>query len=220
MPTPNAIEIYGPTIEAAPVLLESGRSFSRSETGFDKLSLKMWGFTANPTNYATTQFPAGGSATSLGYANMFCSSVNISQVSNQVYTFDVEYVGLIGTQPVKRTISSKSQSYTTGSITIPGSPPVTVEQAQGQYINLSCQFNYVTVSMPATDATPVPPGGAGSLPAYPANPFTSITTPIYNYPSGWIREGLEVDMVNGTDRATSIFLVKENWVYVYPVMPG
>ena len=218
MPTPDAIEIYGPAIEAAPVLLESGRSFSRSETGFDKLSLKMWGFTANPTSYANTQFPAGGSALSLGYANMFCSNVNISQVSNQVYTFDVEYVGLIGTQPVKRTISSKSQSYTTGSIDVPGVG--VVSQAQGQYINLSCQFNYVTVTMPATDATPVPPGGAGSLPAYPANPFTSITTPIYNYPSGWIREGLEVDMVNGTDRATSIFLVKENWVYVYPIMPG
>lgn len=217
MPTPNAIEIYGPTIEAAPILLESGRSFSRSETGFDKLSLKMWGFTANPTSYANTQFPAGGSALSLGYANMFCSSVNISQVSNQVYTFDVEYVGLIGTQPIKRTISSKSQSYTTGSIDIPGVG--VVSQAQGQYINLSCQFNYVTTSMPSTTATPVAPSPPG-LPSPPTAPFTSITTPIYNYPSGWIREGLEVDMVNGANVATSIFLVKESWVYVYPVMPG
>ena len=217
MPTPTSLYIYGPSIEAAPVLLEGGRTFSRSETGFDKLSLKMWGFTANATDYANTNFPAGGSATSLGYANMFCSSVNINQVGNQTYTFDVEYVGLIGSQPIKRTISSKSQSYTTGSINVPGVG--VVPQAQGQYINLSCQFNYVTTAMPSTSASPAAPTPPG-LPSPPTAPFTTITTPIYNYPSGWIREGLDVDMVNGADVATSIFLVKESWVYVYPVMPG
>jgi hypothetical protein len=217
MPTPASVHIFGPTIEAAPVLLDGGKTFSRSETGFDKLSLKMWGFTANPTSYANTQFPAGGSALALGYANMFCSSVGINQVGNQTYTFDVEYVGLIGSQAVKRTISSKSQSYTTGSINIPGTG--VVPQAQGQYINLSCQFNYVTATMPSTTATPTAPAGS-SLPSPPSPPFTTITTPIYNYPSGWIREGLDVDMVNGTDLVTSIFLVKESWVYVYPVMPG
>jgi len=218
MPTPASVHIFGPTIEAAPVLLDGGKTFSRSETGFDKLSLKMWGFTANPTSYANTQFPAGGAGTSLGYSNMFCSNVGINQVGNQTYTFDVEYVGLIGSQAVKRTISSKSQSYTTGSIDIPGTG--VVPQAQGQYINLSCAFNYVSLTMPATNAVPVAPGGNGNLPAFPSNPFSSITTPIYNYPSGWIREGLDVDMVNGADRATSVFLVKESWVYVYPVMPG
>jgi len=125
---------------------------------------------------------------------------------------------LIGSQAVKRTISSKSQSYTTGSINIPGTG--VVPQAQGQYINLSCAFNYVSLTMPSTNAVPVAPGGNGNLPPFPSNPFSSITTPIYNYPSGWIREGLDVDMVNGADRATSVFLVKESWVYVYPVMPG
>jgi len=222
MSTSASTLIFGITSGADPILLEDGLTFSRSENGFDKMSGKYLGRTNTPAAFADLKFPAASTASALGvaYSKMFCAEVSYNNVGKDLYTFNVEYMGLIGTQAVKRTVSSKSQSYTTGSVNIPGVG--VVPKAQGQYINLSCEYNYVTATMPDTAlASPVPPGGAGTLPAQPANPFIPLpTTPIYNYPSGWIREGIDVDMINGTSRTDSIFLIKESWVYVYPYMPG
>lgn len=222
MSTSASTLIFGITSGADPVLLEDGLTFSRSEIGFDKLSAKYLGRTNTPAAFADTKFPAASASAALGvtYTKMFCSEVSYSNVGKDLYTFNVEYMGLIGTQGIKRTVSSKSQSYTTGSVSIPGVG--VVPKAQGQYINLSCEYNYVAAAMPDTSlASPIAPGGANTLPPPPLNPFTTLpTTPIYNYPYGWVREGIDVDMINGTSRTDSIFLIKESWVYIYPYMPG
>ena len=221
---PTSVITYGIALGAAPRLAENGISLSVSETGFDTMKLKYYARTDTPVAYAETNFNGGtsvGLLLGVTYANMFFNGVSINQDGSNIYSFEVQAAGLLNAtadQPIRRTVSSKIQSYKTGLGTVPGTS--NTGEIQGQYINLSCAFNYVTFNMPTTDATPVAPGGPLSLPAAPANPFTSITTPIYNYPYGWMRDGLDVDMINGTNRSISVFLVKESWVYIYPVMPG
>jgi hypothetical protein len=214
---PNAILSYYQW-NSGPVLAEKGTTFSIVENGFDTMTLKYYGKTSDPAGFAATNFAKGSSP--LGYSNMFINGVNISREGSasgggQIYTFDVTATGLLGSQLVKRTISSKVQTYTTGSVDIPGGP--TNVQAQGLYINLSCTFYAVTSFPPNTATRPENALPLGTLPFPPTNPFTSLpTTPIYNYPSGWIQDGLEIEQVNNN----TMYLVKQSMVYIYPYMPG
>ena len=100
--------------------------------------------------------------------------------------------------------------------TVPGTS--NTGEIQGQYINLSCTFHQVTTSFPNTATRPENATPLGTLPSPPSNPFTSITTPIYNFPYGWIQDGLEVETINGA--GATIYLVKQSMVYIYSVMPG
>jgi hypothetical protein len=204
-----------------PVLLFEGVSISRSETGFDRMTKKYFARTANPATYATTYFPAAQveSATADGiYGNMFCTNVSIERVGKDSNIFTVEYSGLLTSQAVKRTVSSKSQSYSAGSITVDG---VLRDKVQGTYTNLSCTFSYVTTGMPSTNVTPTTPPAGGAFPGFPPNPFGSVpANAVYNYPWGWVMEGREVDMINNASLTTSIFMVKEDWAYIYQYMPG
>ena len=117
---------------------------------------------------------------------------------------------------MKRTVSSKIQSYKTGLGTVPGTG--NTGEIQGQYINLSCTFHQVTEFFPNTATRPENAIALGPLPSPPSNPFTTITTPIYNFPYGWIQDGLEIETINGD--GVSIYLVKQSMVYIYSVMPG
>jgi hypothetical protein len=214
----SAITSYG-IWPSGPVLVEKGTNFTIVENGFDTMTLKYYGNTTDPVNFAATNFAKGSSP--LGYFNMFINGVNISREGtfsggNQIYTFDVTATGLLNpTQPVKRTISSKVQTYTTGSVDIPGG--LTNQPAQGLYINLSCVFYKVTNFPPNTATRPENAIPLGVLPTQPTNPFVSLpTTPIYNYPWGWIQDGLEIEQVN----ENPMYMVKQSWVYIYQYMPG
>ena len=107
--------------------------------------------------------------------------------------------------------------YKTGLGTVPGTG--NVGEIQGQYINLSCTFHQVTTSFPNTATRPENATPLGTLPSPPTNPFTTLpTTPIYNYPFGWIQDGLEIETINGA--SATIYLVKQSMVYIYEWMPG
>lgn len=210
---PDAIEKYG--FGTTPFLAMDGITLGRTELGFNTIEARYYGSTTDPVAYSNLHFPQGIPMTD--YPNMFVADVQMAQMSAAVWQFTVQAKGLLGLQAVKRTISTKTQSYTTGPVTIPGGSAVS--QAQGTYINLSCTFHYVSTTLPALDVEPqdaIPPGGA-TLPDAPANPFASLpTTPIYNYPYGWLRQGVEVDNVNGAE----IYMIKEEWEYKYEYMPG
>jgi hypothetical protein len=178
------------------------------------MTLKYWGRTDAPSTYAATHF-ATGMQPAL-YPNMYYNGVSVSQEGSNIYSFDVQAAGLLGSQAVKRTVSSKIQSYKTGLGTVPGTG--NVGEIQGQYINLSCTFHQVTEFFPNTATRPENAIALGPLPPFPTNPFTSITTPIYNFPYGWIQDGLEIETINGD--GVSIYLVKQSMVYIYSVMPG
>jgi hypothetical protein len=178
------------------------------------MTLKYWGRTDTPSTYAATHFATG--AQPAFYPNMYFNGVSISQEGSNIYSFDVQAAGLLGAQAVKRTVSSKIQSYKTGLGTVPGTG--NVGEIQGQYINLSCTFHQVTEFFPNTATRPENAIALGPLPPFPTNPFTSITTPIYNFPYGWIQDGLEIETINGD--GVSIYLVKQSMVYIYSVMPG
>lgn len=211
----NAVEKYG--FGVSPFAADGGITFGRSESGFDTLAIRYYGSTTTPHTYAAANWPTG--STISGWANMFITEVNCQQEGASVWAFTVQCKGLLGIQAVKRTIATKTTSYTTGPITLPG--PTAVAQAQGTYLNLSCTFNYVSLFLPSTNIEPqdaTPPAGA-SLPSPPANPWATagaITTPIYNYPYGWLRRGLDIDSVNGAE----VYFVKEEWDYVYQYQPG
>ena len=220
MPTSN--HTHWPS-GATPILAENGIRFSVSEIGFDTMTMKYYARTDTPVAYAKDNFDVGIPLTALlgaTYANMFMNGVSINQDGSNIYTFEVQAAGLLNaSQPVKRTVSSKIQSYKTGLGTVPGSSPAKTGEIQGQYINLSCTFHQVTTDFPNTDTRPQDATALGELPDPPANPFTSLpTTPIYNYPFGWIQDGLEIETINGED--ATIYLVKQSMVYIYEWMPG
>jgi hypothetical protein len=212
---PTSVITYGIALNADPRLAENGLSFSVSESGWDTMKLKYFGRTDSPATYAATHFATG--AQPALYPNMYFNGVSITQEGSNIYSFDVEAAGLLGAQAVKRTVSSKIQSYKTGFGTVPGT---TIEgEIQGQYINLSCTFHQVTEFFPNTATRPENAIALGPLPPYPTNPFTSLpSTPIYNYPYGWIQDGLEIETINGD--GVSIYLVKQSMVYIYQYMPG
>jgi len=222
----SSTETFWPS-GTTPILAENGIRFSVSESGFDTMTIKYYARTDTPIAYAKMNFDVGISLTGLlgaTYANMFMNGVSINQDGSNIYSFDVQAAGLLNaSQPVKRTVSSKIQSYKTGVGTVPGSSPPIVGEIQGQYINLSCTFHQVTTAFPTTSTRPedaVPLGTPPSaLPDAPTNPFTTLpTTPIYNYPNGWIQDGLEIETINGA--AATIYLVKQSMVYIYDYMPG
>jgi hypothetical protein len=209
----NAVIKHG--FAGAPFEEQGGLILGRMETGFDTLSIQYIGVTTQPTIYADANFPIASPV--IGYPNMYIADVQMQREGFDIYRFTVSAKGLLGIQAVKRTINTKTQTYTTGPITLPSIGAV--GQAQGIYVNLSCQFHYVSLFAPLLNVEPqnaVPPAGA-SLPSPPSNPFASPpTTPIYNYPNGWLREGIELDTVNGAE----VYLIREDWVYKYPYMPG
>jgi hypothetical protein len=198
-----------------PILAENGLRLSVSETGFDTMTLKYWGRTDTPATYAATHFATGMQPAF--YPNMYFNGVTVTQEGSNIYSFDVQAAGLLGAQAVKRTVSSKIQSYKTGFGTVPGT---SIEgEIQGQYINLSCTFHQITEFFPNTATRPENAIALGPLPPFPTNPFTSLpSTPIYNYPYGWIQDGLEIETINGD--GVSIYLVKQSMVYIYQYMPG
>jgi hypothetical protein len=212
---PTSVITYGIALNADPRLAENGVSLSVSESGWDTMKLKYFGRTDSPATYAATHFATG--AQPAFYPNMYFNGVTVTQEGSNIYSFDVQAAGLLGAQAVKRTVSSKIQSYKTGFGTVPGT---TIEgEIQGQYINLSCTFHQVTEFFPNTATRPENAIALGPLPPYPTNPFTSLpSTPIYNYPYGWIQDGLEIETINGD--GVSIYLVKQSMVYIYQYMPG
>ena len=198
-----------------PILAENGLRLSVSETGFDTMTLKYWGRTDTPATYAATHFATG--AQPALYPNMYYNGVTVTQEGSNIYSFDVQAAGLLGAQAVKRTVSSKIQSYKSGLGTVPGT--ANEGEIQGQYINLSCTFHQVTEFFPSTNTRPENAIALGPLPPFPTNPFTTLpTTPVYNYPFGWIQDGLEIETINGD--GVSIYLVKQSMVYIYQYMPG
>lgn len=208
-------DVYSYGFGTSPFQAAEGVTFGRTESGFDTLSIKYYGSTTDPKAYADLHFPTGSIVS--GYGNMYISNVDVQQEGESKWSFTVHAKGLLTLQAVKRTITTRSQSYTTGPVTLPVGGAVS--QAQGVYINLSCTFQYVSLVLPQLDVEPqdaLVPAGA-SLPTPPANPFSTLpTTPIYNYPNGWLRVGIEVDSVNGAE----VYMVKEEWEYVYEYMPG
>ena len=219
MPTSN--QTHWPS-GTTPILAENGIRFSVSESGFDTMTMKYYARTDTPVVYAKNNFDIGVALTTLlgaGYTTMFINGVSINQDGSNIYSFEVQAAGLLNTvagQPAKRTVSSKIQSYKTGLGTVPGTS--NTGEIQGQYINLSCTFHKVTTTFPTTSTRPQDAVALGPLPDEPDNPFTTITTPIYNYPYGWIQDGLEIETINGA--AATIYLVKQSMVYIYSVMPG
>jgi len=202
-------------------MTEGGLTFGRSESGFDTLSSKYYGNTTSPKAYADLHWPTGTVVS--GYPNMYITEVECQLECDTMYMFTVKAKGLLTTQAVKRTISTKSQSYSTGAVNIPGTGAVA--QASGIYTNLACSFHYVSLFIPILNVEPqdatLPPGA--SLPSPPSNPFSTTpaapnytATPIYNYPWGWVREGIDIDSVNGAE----VYMVKEEWVYKYEFLPG
>jgi len=198
-----------------PILAENGLRLSVSESGWDTMTLKYYARTDTPATYAATHFATGMQPAF--YPNMYFNGVTVTQEGSNIYSFDVQAAGLLGAQAVKRTVSSKIQSYKTGFGTVPGT---SIEgEIQGQYINLSCTFHQVTEFFPNTATRPENAIPLGPLPPYPTNPFTTLpSTPIYNYPYGWIQDGLEIETINGD--GVSIYLVKQSMVYIYQYMPG
>jgi hypothetical protein len=179
------------------------------------MTLKYWGRTDAPATYAATHFATG--AQPALYPNMYYNGVSVTQEGSNIYSFDVQAAGLLGAQAVKRTVSSKIQSYKSGLGTVPGTG--SEGEIQGQYINLSCTFHQVTEFFPNTATRPENAIALGPLPFPPTNPFTTPpTTPVYNYPFGWIQDGLEIETINGD--GVSIYLVKQSMVYIYEYMPG
>ena len=212
---PAAVTTYGIDVDVAPRLADAGLSFSVSESGWDTMKLKYFGRTNSPATYAATYF-ANGMQPDL-FPNMYFNGVGITQEGSNIYSFEVQAAGLLGQQAVKRTVSSKIQSYKTGLGTVPGT--AITGEIQGQYINLSCTFHQVTTSFPNTATRPENATPLGTLPSPPTNPFTTLpTTPIYNYPFGWIQDGLEIETINGA--SATIYLVKQSMVYIYEWMPG
>lgn len=198
-----------------PVLAENGLRLSVSESGWDTMTLKYYARTDTPATYAATHFATGMQPAF--YPNMYFNGVSITQEGSNIYSFDVQAAGLLGAQAVKRTVSSKIQSYKSGLGTVPGTG--NTGEIQGQYINLSCTFHQVTEFFPNTATRPENAIPLGPLPPYPTNPFTSLpTTPVYNFPFGWIQDGLEIETING--EGVSIYLVKQSMVYIYEWMPG
>ncbi len=201
----------------SPTLSGEGISINRAESGFDSITLRYYGKTSEPKVYADLHFPTGSAVS--GYSNMYVANVDIQQEGEQVWSFTVQAKGLLTTQAVKRTVTTKSQSYTTGPVTLPVGGAVS--QAQGTYMNLSCTFQYVSLIPLDFNTEPqdaIPPAGA-SLPSPPSNPWTtvgSVTTPISNYPNGWLRLGFVVDQIPGAE----VYMITEEWEYVYEYMPG
>jgi len=198
-----------------PILAENGLRLSVSESGWDTMTLKYYARTDTPATYAATHFATGMQPAF--YPNMYFNGVSITQEGSNIYSFDVQAAGLLGAQAVKRTVSSKIQSYKSGLGTVPGTG--NTGEIQGQYINLSCTFHQVTEFFPNTATRPENAIPLGPLPPYPTNPFTTLpTTPVYNFPFGWIQDGLEIETINGD--GVSIYLVKQSMVYIYEWMPG
>ena len=198
-----------------PILAENGLRLSVSESGWDTMILKYWGRTDTPATYAATHFATGMQPAF--YPNMYFNGVSITQEGSNIYSFDVQAAGLLGAQAVKRTVSSKIQSYKSGLGTVPGTG--NEGEIQGQYINLSCTFHQVTEFFPNTATRPENAIPLGPLPPPPTNPFTTEpTTPVFNFPFGWIQDGLEIETINGD--GVSIYLVKQSMVYIYEYMPG
>jgi len=208
----DAIETYG--FSTAPFMAEGGLTLGKTEQGFDTISARYYGRTTDTVAYIATHWPTGIALS--GFPNMYVSNVDVAMESVDIWSFTVACKGLLGTQAVKRIINTKVQSYQTGPITLPVTGAV--DQAQGIYVNLSCSFHYVSLFLPTLNVEPqdaTPPPGT-SLPSPPSIPFASPTTRIYNYPSGWIREGIEIDTVNGAE----VYMVREEWVYKYEYLPG
>jgi len=198
-----------------PILAENGLRLSVSESGWDTMTLKYYARTDTPATYAATHFATGMQPAF--YPNMYFNGVSVTQEGSNIYSFDVQAAGLLGAQAVKRTVSSKIQSYKSGLGTVPGTG--NTGEIQGQYINLSCTFHQVTEFFPNTATRPENAIPLGPLPPYPTNPFTTLpTTPVYNFPFGWIQDGLEIETINGD--GVSIYLVKQSMVYIYEWMPG
>ncbi len=198
-----------------PILAENGLRLSVSESGWDTMTLKYYARTDTPATYAATHFATGMQPAF--YPNMYFNGVSITQEGSNIYSFDVQAAGLLGAQAVKRTVSSKIQSYKSGLGTVPGTS--NTGEIQGQYINLSCTFHQVTEFFPNTATRPENAIALGPLPPPPTNPFTTEpTTPVFNFPFGWIQDGLEIETINGD--GVSIYLVKQSMVYIYEYMPG
>jgi len=214
MPTPPTNHTHWPG-STDPILAENGLRLSVSESGWDTMTLKYWGRTDTPATYAATHFATGMQPAF--YPNMYFNGVTVTQEGSNIYSFDVQAAGLLGAQSVKRTVSSKIQSYKSGLGTVPGTG--NTGEIQGQYINLSCTFHQVTEFFPSTNTRPENAIALGPLPPFPTNPFTTLpTTPVYNFPFGWIQDGLEIETINGD--GVSIYLVKQSMVYIYEWMPG
>jgi hypothetical protein len=212
---PTSVITYGIALGADPRLAENGVSLSVSESGWDTMKLKYFGRTDSPATYAATHFATG--AQPALYPNMYFNGVTVTQEGSNIYSFDVQAAGLLGAQAVKRTVSSKIQSYKSGLGTVPGTG--NEGEIQGQYINLSCTFHQVTEFFPNTATRPENAIALGPLPSPPTNPFTAEpTTPVFNFPFGWIQDGLEIETINGD--GVSIYLVKQSMVYIYEYMPG
>jgi len=140
---PTSVITYGIALGGDPRLAENGLSFSVSESGWDTMKLKYFGRTDSPATYAATHFATG--AQPALYPNMYFNGVSITQEGSNIYSFDVQAAGLLGAQSVKRTVSSKIQSYKTGLGTVPGT--TNTGEIQGQYVNLS--FETGTAFLPS-----------------------------------------------------------------------
>ena len=201
---------------ASPVETEE-EAYSKTAIGFDTLVKSYWGACASA--YAANSFAETnlGIGTTLGgFSYMFIDNVSIAKEGDTIYKFTCTAKGLLGTKPMISTVSTRTQTYSTDSVNVPGGSSGV--QAQGRYQQLQATFNIVTATPPDfSQVGKQSPALIGTMPTPATNLFTSTpTTAIYNYPYGWVLESIEQEDVAGQ----AIYMLKYDYVYIFQYVPG
>lgn len=109
--------------------------------------------------------------------------------------------------------------------------PTTPVNARSNEAALSIQTSYVTTEPPdlakvsettsGTDTGYNPlPEGYPALPSPPANKWTFLLDPVWNFPAGWILEGRESDQILDDSGTPVLWFVKDTHVYYHQIRPA
>lgn len=130
----------------------------------------------------------------------------------------VNYKGLAGSQPVNVSYGSSGEQQSASPATINSvyHDDVSIHQntptATARYIQLS-PTSGTTLGQTENVGTAQTPADA---PDSPPNFWTSLATPIYHFPNGWVLMGSDVDKLTGTN----VGLVTDTYQFIQEYTPG
>lgn len=232
---PGPLQILGDRIAwDTPVELEELPSLA--EDGFDEVRRRLLIRTDETTvrDVLTTHFPRGQR---LGSENLWIRTASGKQLSDRLFEVDAVLRGRLGALRYLRKVDATGQSVSSSSVIISpgGSYPFTYPGGAVEFRGMEAALNAYTsyVSTTAPDFTEVSqttsgtssgynalPAGYPALPTGPTTIWSSIASPAYIFPAGWVLEARKVDAIKNTSGTEVCWHVQDLHTYYHQKQPS
>lgn len=187
---------------------------SRTESGPDNLSLIYEGFFPSLLTGAAPSLSAWQrGATPVGPSGTWrVTGATPSRLYGPFWRLEVAAKGMVDSQQRKLRWITGSSTFLAEDVTVPGSG---VEpRVSGRLPEVGLEASYLSVGNPPGLASGVVANPYSPSPPTPANPWSSIadSAAVVHYPSGWVREAVDSDMI-----VPGLWWTTERFVYTFQI---